>query len=99
MMDDKKNPHPWRAWILTALIVSQILTAIQIRQANQKLWKIVIQRGEDVIQLGDRLSDHLEYEIHHNEEMNQLVEEENRLLEEWYQNLEEFLSQNPVDCK
>ena len=77
-MDDKKNPHPWRAWILTALIVNQILTAIQIRQANQELWKAVIQRGEDVIQL---------------------VEEENRLLEEWYQNLEEFLSQNPVDCK
>ena len=98
-MNDKKNPHPWRVWILTALIVNQVLTAIQIRQANQKLWKIVIQRGEDVIQLGDRLSDHLEYEIHHNEEMNQLVEEENRLLEEWYQNLEEFLSQNPVECK
>lgn len=36
-MDDKKNPHPWRAWILTALIVNQILTAIQIRQANQEL--------------------------------------------------------------
>ena len=91
-MDDKKNPHPWRAWILTALIVSQILTAIQIRQANQELWNAVIQ-------LGDRLSDHLEYEIRHNEEMNHLAEEENRLLEEWYQKLEEFLNQIPVARK
>ena len=74
---EEKNPHfpVWKTWILISLIVSQILTAVQIRQANEELWKAVIQ-------LGDHLSDHLDNEIQYNEEMSQLLEEENQLLEE-----------------
>lgn len=42
---EEKNPHfpVWKTWILISLIVSQILTAVQIRQANEELWKAVIQ--------------------------------------------------------
>lgn len=38
-MGEKKNPHfpDWKIWILTSLVVSQILTAVQIRQANEEL--------------------------------------------------------------
>lgn len=98
-MDDKKNPHLWRAWILTALIVSQILTAIQIRQANQALWKAVIQQDKNLVQMGEHLIEHQQNDILYKTIMNQLVEEENRLLEEWHQNLEEFLNQIPVARK
>ncbi len=98
-MDDKKNPHPWRAWILTALIVNQVLTAIQIRQANQELWKAVIQQDKNLVQIGEHLIEHQQNDILYKTIMNQLVEEENRLLEEWHQNLEEFLNQIPVARK
>ena len=35
---EEKNPHfpVWKTWILISLIVSQILTAVQIRQANEE---------------------------------------------------------------
>ena len=98
-MEEKKNPPMGREWILVLLMVSQIVTIAYFRQENLELWKAVNQRGEDVIQLGDRLSDHLEQEIRHNETMNQLAEEENQLLEKCGQKLIDFLNQNPVDCK
>lgn len=99
MDSEKKNPSPWEEWILVLLMVTQILTIAYFRQENLELWKAVYQRGEDVIQLGDRLSDHLEQEIRHNEAMNQLAEEENQLLERCGQKLIDFLNQNPVGCK
>ena len=56
-MGEKKNPHfpDWKIWILTSLVVSQILTAVQIRQANEELWKAVIQQDEALVQLGQEL--------------------------------------------
>ena len=82
----EKNPHfpAWKTWILISLIISQILTAVQIRQANQELWKAVIR-------LGDHLSNHLEDEIQYNEKMGQLLEEQNQLLEQCNQKLENLL--------
>ena len=77
----KKNPHPWRTWILLLAII-QLLTVFQMWQMNQRLWKALAQQSQDTIQLGDRLSDHLKNENRHAEEMNQLLEKENRLLEE-----------------
>lgn len=84
---EEKNPHfpVWKTWILISLIVSQILTAVQIRQANEELWKAVIQ-------LGDHLSVHLDNEIQYNEAMSQLLEEENQLLEECNRKLEDLLN-------
>lgn len=92
----KKNPHPWRTWILLLAII-QILTVFQIWQMNQKVWKALVHQSQDVIQLGDRLSDHLRNEKRHAEAMNQLLEKENRLLEECNQKLETFLNQVPTD--
>ena len=74
-MDDKKNPHPWRAWILTALIVNQILTAIQIRQANQELWKTVIQQDKNLVQIGEYLIEHQQNDILYKTIINHLVQE------------------------
>ena len=74
-MDDKKNSHPWRAWILTALIVNQILTAIQIRQANQELWKAVIQQDKNLVQIGEYLIEHQQNDILYKTIMNHLVQE------------------------
>ena len=56
-MGEKKNPHfpDWKIWILTSLVVSQFLTAVQIRQANEELWKAVIQQDEALVQLGQEL--------------------------------------------
>ena len=76
----KKNPHPWRTWILLLAII-QILTVFQMWQMNQKIWKALVQQSRDVIQLGDRLSDHLRNENRHVEAMNQLLEREKHLLE------------------
>lgn len=76
----KKNPHPWRTWILLLAII-QILTVFQI-------WQALVHQSQDVIQLGDCLSDHLRNENRHAEAMNQLLEKENRLLEECNQRLE-----------
>lgn len=92
----KKNPHPWRTWILLLAII-QILTVFRIWQMNQKIWKALVHQSQDVIQLGDRLSDHLKNENRHDEAMNQLLEKENRLLEECNQKLETFLNQVPTD--
>lgn len=74
-MDGKKNPHPWRAWILTALIINQILTAIQIRQANQELWKAVIQQDKNLVQIGEHLIEHQQNDILYKTIMNHLVQE------------------------
>ena len=71
----KKNPHPWRTWILLLAII-QILTVL-------KMWKALVQQSRDVIQLGDRLSDHLRNENRHAEAMNQLLEREKHLLERY----------------
>ena len=76
----KKNPHPWRTWILLLTII-QILTVFQMWQMNQKIWKALVHQSQDVIQLGERLSDHLENENRHIEAMNQLLEECNQMLE------------------
>lgn len=92
----KKNPHPWRTWILLLAII-QILTVFQMWQMNQKIWKALVQQSRDTIQLGDRLSDHLRNENRHAEAMNQLLEKENRLLEECNQRLEVYLNQTPTD--
>ncbi len=83
---EEKNPHfpAWKIWILISLIVSQILTSVQIRQANEELWKTVIR-------LEDHLSDHLDNEIQYNEAMSRLLEEENQLLEKCNRKLEDFL--------
>ena len=78
----KKNPHPWRTWILLLAII-QILTVFQMWQMNQKIWKALVQQSRDVIQLGDRLSDHLRNENRHVEAMNQLLEREKHLLEKY----------------
>ena len=42
----KKNPSfpEWKMWILLSIAISQLLTAVQIRQANQSLWNSVIQQ-------------------------------------------------------
>nr|DAZ50898.1 MAG TPA: hypothetical protein [Caudoviricetes sp.] len=74
-MNDKKNPYPWRAWILTALIVNQVLTAIQIRQANQELWKAVIQQDKNLVQIGKHLIEHQQNDILYKTIMNHLVQE------------------------
>ena len=92
----KKNPHPWRTWILLLAII-QILTVFQMWQMNQKIWKALVQQSRDTIQLGDCLSDHLRNENRHAEAMNQLLEKENRLLEECNQRLEVYLNQTPTD--
>ena len=90
-MGEKKNPHfpDWKIWILTSLVVSQILTAVQIRQANEELWKAVIQQEEALVQLGQGL-------VKQKQELVQLgqrwIEHHlhkttlNQLLENWNQN-------------
>ena len=76
--NQKKVPQPWKKWILLLAII-QILTVSQMWQMNQK--KALVQQSRDVIQFGDRLSDHLENENRHIEAMNQLLEECNQMLE------------------
>lgn len=94
-MEEKKNPHfpDWKIWILTSMAVSQILTAVQIRQADQELCKAVIQQDEalvqlsqelvqqkqELVQLGQHLIEHQQNDILHKTSLNQL-------LEEWIQN-------------
>ena len=94
-MEEKKNPHfpDWKIWILTSLAVSQIMTAVQIRHANQELWKAVIQQDEalvqlsqelvqqkqELVQLGQRLIEHQQNDILQKTSIN-------RLLENWIQN-------------
>lgn len=94
-MEEKKNPHfpDWKIWILTSLAVSQIMTAVQIRQANQELWKAVIQQDEalvqlsqelvqqkqELVQLGQRLIEHQQNDILQKTSIN-------RFLENWIQN-------------
>ena len=87
----KKNPQPWRKWILLLAII-QILTVSQMWQMNQKLWKALVQQSRDVIQLGDLFSDHLRNENRHAEAMNQLLEECN-------QKLKGYLNQISTDSK
>lgn len=87
----KKNPQPWRKWILLLAII-QILTVSQMWQMNQKLWKALVQQSQNVIQLGDHLSDHLRNENRHIEAMNQLLEECN-------QKLKGYLNQISTDSK
>ncbi|RHO91229.1 hypothetical protein DW931_07125 [Clostridium sp. AM43-3BH] len=78
--NQKKVPQPWKKWILLLAII-QILTVSQMWQMNQKIWKALVHQSQDVIQLGDRLSDHLRNENRHIEAMNQLLEECNQRLE------------------
>ena len=78
--NQKKVPQPWKKWILLLAII-QILTVSQMWQMNQKIWKALVHQSQDVIQLGDRLSDHLRTENRHIEAMNQLLEECNQRLE------------------
>ena len=78
--NQKKVPQPWKKWILLLAII-QILTVSQMWQMNQKIWKALVHQSQDVIQLGDRLSDHLSNENRHIEAMNQLLEECNQRLE------------------
>lgn len=78
--NQKKVPQPWKKWILLLAII-QILTVSQMWQMNQKIWKALVHQSQDVIQLGDRLSDHLRNENRHIEAMNQLLEECNQKLE------------------
>lgn len=86
-MGEKKNPHfpDWKIWILTSMAVSQILTAVQIRQANEELWKAVIQQdealvqlGQELVQLGQRLIEHQQNDILHKTTLNQLLENWNQ---------------------
>ena len=93
-MGEKKNPHfpDWKIWILTSLVVSQILTVVQIRQANEELWKAVIQQDEalvqlgqelvqqkqELVQLGQRLIEHQQNDILHKTTLNQLLENWNQ---------------------
>ena len=78
--NQKKVPQPWKKWILLLAII-QILTVSPRWQMNQKIWKALVHQSQDVIQLGDRLSDHLRNENRHIEAMNQLLEECNQKLE------------------
>jgi ferritin-like metal-binding protein YciE len=78
--NQKKIPQPWKKWILLLAII-QILTVSQMWQMNQKIWKALVHQSQDVIQLGDCLSDHLRNENRHIEAMNQLLEECNQKLE------------------
>jgi ferritin-like metal-binding protein YciE len=80
--NQKKVPQPWKKWILLLAII-QILTVSQMWQMNQKIWKTLVHQSQDVIQLGDCLSDHLRNENRHIEAMNQLLEEYNQKLEEY----------------
>ena len=82
-MEEKKNPHfpDWKIWILTSLAVSQIMTAVQIRQANQELWKAVIQQdealvqsGQELAQLGQHLIEHQQNDILYKTTLNQIVQ-------------------------
>lgn len=89
-MEEKKNPHfpDWKIWILTSLAVSQIMTAVQIRQANQELWKAVIQQDEALVQsgqelvqqkqelaqLGQHLIEHQQNDILYKTTLNQIVQ-------------------------
>lgn len=61
----KKNPSfpEWKMWILLSIAISQLLTAVQIRQANQSLWNAVIQQERDMTRLAENLSDHLKRDI------------------------------------
>ena len=78
--NQKKVPQPWKKWILLLAII-QILTVSQMWQMNQKIWKALVHQSQDVIQLGDCLSNHLRNEKRHIEAMNQLLEECNQMLE------------------
>ena len=89
-MEDKKNPQfpEWKIWILTSLVVSQIMTAVQLHQANQELWKAVIQQDEalvqlsqelvqqkqELVQLGQRLIEHQQNDIPQKTSLNRLLE-------------------------
>lgn len=80
--NQKKVPQPWKKWILLLAII-QILTVSQMWQMNQKIWKALVHQSQDVVQLGNRLSDHLRNENRHIEAMNQLLEECNQRLERY----------------
>ena len=41
-MDDKKNPHPWRAWIITATMVIQLLTAFEYYNMYRNLHEFAL---------------------------------------------------------
>ena len=88
-MGEKKNPHfpDWKIWILTSLVVSQILTAVQIRQANEELWQDealvqlgqeLVQQKQELVQLGQRLIEHQQNDILHKTPLNQLLENWNQ---------------------
>ena len=80
--NQKKVPQPWKKWILLLAII-QILTVSQMWQMNQGIWKALVHQSQDVVQLGNRLSDHLRNENRHIEAMNQLLEECNQGLERY----------------
>ena len=75
MDSEKKNPHfpDWKIWILTSLVASQVVTAFQVRQANQALWKAVIQQDENLVQLGQYLIEDQQNDILYKTTLNQIV--------------------------
>ena len=73
-MEEKKNPHfpDWKIWILTSLAVSQIMTAVQIRQANQG--QELVQQKQELAQLGQHLIEHQQNDILYKTTLNQIVQ-------------------------
>lgn len=89
-MEEKKNPQipVWERWGLALLAASQILTIAQTRQANQELWKAVVQQDkaitrlsqelvqqkQELVQLGQHLIEHRQNDILYKAELERLLE-------------------------
>lgn len=102
MEGEKKNPRfpDWKIWTITLLVSSQIATVFQVRQANQELWKAVVQQSQELvqqkqelIQLGQRLIEHQQNDILYKTALNKVVEKETYVLEEWIRKIEDFLNE------
>lgn len=96
MESEKKNPRfpDWKIWTITLLVSSQVMTAFQVRQANQELWKTVVQQSQELVQqkqelaqLGQHLIEHQQNDILYKTTLNKVIEKETYVLEEWIQKI------------
>ena len=95
MESEKKNPRfpDWKIWTITLLVSSQVATVFQVRQANQELWKAVVQQDQRLNQFAQYLIENQKNDILYKTALNKVVEKETYVLEEWIQKIEDFLNE------
>ncbi len=93
MEGEQKNLPPWREVALLVLAINQILMVVNTRQADQELWKTVVQQDQRLNQFAQHLIEHQKNDILYKTALNKAVEKETRVLEEWIQKAEDFLNE------